>query len=98
MQKINQPHASAADQSTFLIHNDSIRSSIKAASWDEAMSKAFRHIRDHSAPKTGSWLQWISYTVYLLPEDVYIDPEGDEYLEILEDCKSQDATYLGERA
>ena len=98
MQKSHAQHASAADQSTFLIHNDSIRSSIKAASWDEAMSRAYQYIRNHSKPKTGSWLQWISYTVYLLPEDVYIDPEGDEYLEILEDCKSQDASYLGEEA
>ena len=42
--------------------------------------------------------QRISYTVYLLPDDVYVDPRADAPLELLEGCESQNATHLEEAA
>ncbi len=97
MPKISIPYASAAEESTFIITAYSFRSSIKAASWEEAHNKGRKlmlesgYCNETVTDKYGP--QWVSYTVYRVPEDVYVDPKGDAYLEILEDCESQDATY-----
>ncbi len=93
MQKSHAQHTSAADESIFLLRTDSYGSSIKAASWNEAMEKAAKYVAESDHPGDIYEEQQISYTVYRLPAGTPIW-QGNVAIHILDVCESQDATYL----
>ncbi len=95
----NIPQKTIADESTFFVGFGSIDgTTIRAASWDEAMSRAAKYIAEADHPCDIYEEQWISYTVYKLPAGTAIWNKDIVSQFVLDTCESQDATYLEEEA
>ncbi len=79
-------------ESIFLLCGDSYGLKIKAASWDEAMDKAFIHMVESDYGDDGQGTERISYNVYKLPASVH----GDSYIPpaVLDGCESRNGTYV----
>ena len=82
---------SATAKSTFFCKSDFDGSEIKAASWNEAMDKAFMHMVDSDYGDDGQGTERISYTVYLIPDGWSTDGITQGTLNA---CKSRNGTYV----
>ena len=87
------PQASVTAGSTFFVQTDSYGSGFKAASWDEAMTRAAEYMTEAYHKGDGPWTRRIIYTVYLVPDGW---STGGTILDTLDRCESQDAIHIVE--
>ena len=90
------PHRSVADESTFFVGTDFTGTTIRAASWDEAMIKAAEYMAESDHPGDIYEEQQISYSVYKLPAGTVIWNGDIVSRFVLDVCESQDATHVEE--
>ena len=97
MEKYSIPQKTIADESTFFVGFGFLNgTTIRAASWNEAMSRAAKYMAESDHPGDIYEEQQISYTVYKLPAGTAIWNEDIVSQFVLDTCESQDATYLEE--